>query len=160
ATALGRLEKLEFPVELNETTRGYMAKMATLETGQVAADMKSLLSARPDPAAIARLTAVPTYNADLRTTCVATRLDAGHADNALPQLARATVNCRILPGHSIAETQRTLETAIADPQITVTAHSPDTSSAPSAIRKDLVAAAEQLTAKYWPGIPVVPTMSA
>ena len=158
--ALVKLSKHEFPVELNDTTRGYFAKIATLETGETAADMKSLVSAHPDPAAIARLSAVPSYNADMRTTCVATRLEAGHADNALPQLARATVNCRVLPGHTIAETQKTLETVIADPAIKVSTVERDTSSAPSPLRKDLLAAAEKLTAKYWPGIPVVPTMSA
>jgi acetylornithine deacetylase/succinyl-diaminopimelate desuccinylase-like protein len=160
AAALGKLEKLEFPVELNDTTRGYFAKQATLETGQVAADMKSLVSAKPDPAAVARLAAVPTYNSDLRTTCVATRLEGGHADNALPQLARATVNCRILPGHTIAETQKAIETAIGDPAVAIAAKEKDTSSAPSPLDKTLVATIEKLTAKYWPGIPVIPSMSA
>ncbi len=160
ATALGKVEKLEFPVELNDTTRGYFAKQATFETGQVAADMKSLVSARPDPAAVARLTAVPAYNSELRTTCVATRLDAGHADNALPQLARATVNCRILPGHTIAQTQKALADAIADPSVAIAAKEKDTSSAPSPLNKELAGTIEKLTARYWPGIPVIPTMSA
>jgi acetylornithine deacetylase/succinyl-diaminopimelate desuccinylase-like protein len=160
AAALGKLEKLEFPVELNDTTRGYFAKQATLETGEVASDMKSLVSAHPDPAAVARLAAVPAYNSELRTTCVATRLDAGHADNALPQLARATVNCRILPGHTIAETQKTLTTAIADPGVAIAAKEKDTSSPPSPLNKELGATIERLTARYWPGIPVIPTMSA
>ncbi len=157
--ALVRLSKYEFPIELNDTTRAYFTKSATLETGETASDMKSLVSPKPDPAALARLAAVPAYNAELRTTCVATRLDAGHADNALPQLARATVNCRILPGHTIAETQKTLETVLADPAITLAPKEKDTSSPPSPLRKDLVAAAEKLTAKYWPHIPVIPTMS-
>jgi acetylornithine deacetylase/succinyl-diaminopimelate desuccinylase-like protein len=160
ANALTRLEKLEFPLELNDTTRGYFAKMGTIETGQLGADMKSLASAKPDPAAVARLTALPPYNAVMRTTCVATRLDAGHADNALPQLARATVNCRVLPGHSIEETQKTLAAAIADPAITITAKEPDVASKPSTIPKELLAAVTKLTAEHWPGIPVLPTMSA
>ncbi len=158
--ALGRLEKFEFPVELNDTTRTFFAKMAKIETGQLAADMKSLLSASPDPAVIARLSALPPYNAQIRTTCVATRFEAGHADNALPQLARATVNCRVLPGHSIAETQKTLEQTLADPAIVITPIDKDTTSAPSAMNPELFAAATKLTAKFWPGAPVLPTMSA
>ncbi|MGE5187112.1 MAG: M20/M25/M40 family metallo-hydrolase [Acidobacteriota bacterium] len=157
--ALVRLSGYEFPIELNDTTRAYFAKSATLETGQTAADMKSLVSPRPDPAALARLATVPAYNAELRTTCVATRLEAGHADNALPQLAHATVNCRILPGHTIGETERTLESVLADPAIAIAPKEKDTSSPPSPLRKDLLAAADKLTAKYWPGIPVIPTMS-
>jgi acetylornithine deacetylase/succinyl-diaminopimelate desuccinylase-like protein len=160
AAALGKVEKLEFPVELNDTTRIYFTKMAQLEHGQVAADMKSLVSPHPDPAAIARLTALPPYNAELRTTCVATRLEGGHAENALPQLARATVNCRILPGHPADEVQRALEQAIGDPQVVVAPVGHDVTSQPSVLRPDLVAAAEQLTKKFWPGAPVVPQMSA
>lgn len=160
AAALGRLASYDFPVQLNDTTRGFFEKMATLEHGQLAQDMKSLVSARPDPAAIARLTAQPPYNAQIRTTCVATRLEGGHADNALPQLARAMVNCRILPGQTVEQIQKELERVFADPQIVVTATARDTGSDPSPLHKDLAAAIEQLTPKFWPGIPAVPTMSA
>jgi acetylornithine deacetylase/succinyl-diaminopimelate desuccinylase-like protein len=160
AAALGRLEKLEFPVMLNDTTRRYFEKMAALEAGPVSADMKSIVSAKPDPAAIGRLSAKPPFNALIRTTCVATRLEGGHADNALPQLARAMVNCRIVPGQSVADVQATLEKTIADPKLVMTAVPRDTGSDPSPIHKELFAAAEQLSAKFWPGIPVIPTMSA
>jgi len=158
--ALGRLAKHDFPVQLNETTRGYFEKMATVEKGQLAQDMKSLASAKPDPAAIERLTAQPPYNAQIRTTCVATRLEGGHADNALPQLARAMVNCRILPGQSVDDIQKQLEKVFADPKLTVTPTDRDTGSDASLLHKDLVAAIEKLTPKFWPGVPVVPTMSA
>jgi acetylornithine deacetylase/succinyl-diaminopimelate desuccinylase-like protein len=160
ADALARLEKLEFPVALNETTRGYFEKMAAIEQGQMAADMKAILKAKPDRKALARLSALPPYNAQLRTTCVATRLEGGHADNALPQLARAMVNCRILPGEKVEDVQATLEKTIADPKVVVTTAAKDAVSAPSPINPALWAAAEQLTAQFWPGIPVVPTMSA
>lgn len=160
AEALGRLAKYDFPVQLNDTTRGFFEKMAGIERGQLAADMKSLVSARPDPAAIARLTAMPPYNAQIRTTCVATRLEGGHADNALPQLARAMVNCRILPGQSVDDIQKQLERAFGDPRIAVTPVARDTPSEPSAMNPELLAAIEKLSAKYWPGIPAVPTMSA
>jgi acetylornithine deacetylase/succinyl-diaminopimelate desuccinylase-like protein len=160
ADALGRLAKYDFPVVLNATTRGYFEKMAALEKGQLAADMKSVVSARPDPAAVARLTAMPPYNAQLRTTCVATRLEGGHADNALPQLARAMVNCRILPGQSVDDVQKQLTAVIADPQLTITASGKDAPSEPSVVNAELAAATEKLSARYWPGVPVVPTMSA
>ena len=160
ADALARLEHYQFPVQLNETTRGYFEKMATLETGQLGQDMKSVTSAKPDPAAIERLSAMPPYNAQLRTTCVATRLEGGHADNALPQLARAMVNCRILPGQTVEDVQKQLERVFADPKVVVTATARDTGSDASPLNKELVAAIEKLTAKFWPGIPAVPTMSS
>jgi acetylornithine deacetylase/succinyl-diaminopimelate desuccinylase-like protein len=159
AAALGRLEKFSFPVKLNDTTRGYFEKMATVEHGQLAQDMKSLISPRPDPAAIDRLTALPPYNAQIHTTCVATRLEGGHADNALPQLARAMVNCRIVPGQSSDEVHKMLETVFADPKLTITRVETDTPSDPSAMNPELLAAIEKLTAKFWPGVPAVPTMT-
>ena len=160
ADALGRLERYNFPVQLNDTTRGYFEKMAALEHGPLAQDMKALVSPRPDPAAIDRLTAMPPYNAQIRTTCVATRLEGGHADNALPQLARAMVNCRILPTQTPEQIQKELETVFADPKLTVTAMPRDTGSDPSVIHKDLAAAIEKVAPKFWPGVPAVPTMSA
>jgi Peptidase family M20/M25/M40/Peptidase dimerisation domain len=93
AEGLARLGKFSFPVNLNTTTRAYLARTAELESSQTAADIRSVLSASPDPAALARLSANPAYNAQLRTTCVATMLEGGHAVNALPQTARALVNC-------------------------------------------------------------------
>jgi acetylornithine deacetylase/succinyl-diaminopimelate desuccinylase-like protein len=157
---LGRLEKLAFPVSLNATTRIYFEKMAAIETGQVAADMKALLAAKPDAAAVERLSAQPPYNAQMRTTCVPTRLEGGHADNALPQLAKAMVNCRIVPGHRVADVQKAIEGALADPKIVVTAVPRDTGSDPSPMNAELTAAIETLTKKYWPGVVVLPTMSA
>jgi acetylornithine deacetylase/succinyl-diaminopimelate desuccinylase-like protein len=147
-------------VQLNDTTRGYFEKMATLEHGQLAQDMKSVVSAKPDPGAIERLTSQPPYNAQLRTTCVATRLEGGHADNALPQLARAMVNCRILPGQSVVEIQKTLERVFADPKIVVSPSGKDTGSDPSVVNKELAAAIDKLSPKFWPGVPWIPSMSA
>jgi acetylornithine deacetylase/succinyl-diaminopimelate desuccinylase-like protein len=159
ADALGRLGRYDFPVQLNDTTRGFFEKMSTIEKGQLAADMKSLVSAKPDPAAIARLTAMPPYNAQIRTTCVATRLEGGHADNALPQLARAMVNCRILPTQTADQIQKQIEKVLADPKITITSVPRDAPSEPSAINPELGAAIDKLTAKFWPGIPSVPAMT-
>jgi acetylornithine deacetylase/succinyl-diaminopimelate desuccinylase-like protein len=160
ADALGRLAKYDFPVQLNDTTRSYFEKMAALETGPDAQDLKSLVSPKPDPAAIARLSAKPPFNAQIRTTCVATRLEGGHADNALPQLARAMINCRILPGQAVDDIQKQLETVFADQKIAITAVHRDTGSDPSVVNKELMAAIEKLSAKFWPGVPVVPSMSA
>src|ERR1700738_991757 len=101
--AISRLEKFQFPPELTPVTRAYFEKMATLEKGQFADDIRAILKTPPDPAADARLSAIPRYNSVLRTTCVATMLSAGQAPNALPQFAKANVNCRILPGHTQEE---------------------------------------------------------
>jgi acetylornithine deacetylase/succinyl-diaminopimelate desuccinylase-like protein len=160
AAALLRLAQYDFPVQLNDTTRGFFEKMATIEHGQLAADMKSLVSAKPDPAAIARLTAMPPFNAQIRTTCVATRQEGGHADNALPQLARVHVNCRILPGQTADQIQKELEHVLADAKIVVTPTAHDTPSEPSVMNKELLSAVEKLTPKFWPGVQAVPTMSA
>src|SRR6266849_6461722 len=95
AAALERIAQYQFPVKLNEVSRAFFERSAAIETGQVAADMRRVLQTPPDSAAVTRLGAAPFYNSKLRTTCVATMMEAGHAENALPQTARATVNCRI-----------------------------------------------------------------
>ncbi|NBW87736.1 MAG: hypothetical protein EBR23_13160, partial [Planctomycetia bacterium] len=90
-----------FPAKLLPVTRAYFERAAAFESSEVAADMQAVLREPPDAAALARLSSRPMFNALLRTTCVATMLDAGHATNALPQRARAVVNCRILPGEAV-----------------------------------------------------------
>ena len=157
---LERLEKYAFPVKLNETTRVWFERSAAMESPQNAADMRALAAGRADAAAIARLSADPAFNAQMRTTCVATMLQAGHAPNALPQLARANVNCRVLPGESIVELETTLAQVLADYEIKVTRSYEPTTSQPSPLRPDIMGPIEKLTAKFWPGIPVIPTMSA
>jgi acetylornithine deacetylase/succinyl-diaminopimelate desuccinylase-like protein len=121
--------------------------------------MKAILRDPPDTGAAARLSTRPSYNALLRTTCVATRLEAGHADNAMAQTARAIVNCRVLPGEPVQEAERTLVKILADEKITVTQIGGYTLSPPSPLRRDVVEAVEKLTAEFWPGIPLVPVMS-
>src|SRR6185503_16232873 len=103
------------PFELNEVTRGYFEQLAKVKAGQVASDMRAILAKVPDAKAIARLSKDPAWNSTMHTTCVATRLAGGHANNALPQAATATVNCRILPGHSPEEVRRELVRIAADP---------------------------------------------
>jgi acetylornithine deacetylase/succinyl-diaminopimelate desuccinylase-like protein len=144
---------------LNETTRAFFQQMAKIETGQTAADMQAILAPQPEPEAVARLSAQVPYNAQLRTTCVATRLEGGHADNALPQIARAMINCRILPQQPPEEVRDTLVRVLADDKITVTADKPAVPSPPSPLRPELLRTVEKLTAKFWPGVPLLPVMS-
>src|SRR5215472_3440393 len=119
ADALSRLEHSPFPVELNPVTRTYFERRAVLENAQTKGDMNAILHTPPDAAAAARLSRDPRYNSLLRTTCVATRLSAGHANNALPQTAEANVNCRILPGHTPEEVRKDLVRIFADQKVEV-----------------------------------------
>ena len=162
AEGLVRLSKFTFPFKLNDTTRAFFERAAALEGEQTSADMKAIISGKPDLAALSlvRLSANPVYNAQLRTTCVATMLEGGHAINALPQLAAAGVNCRVLPGESIEELRATLVRVLADDQISVTQGHEAVLSAPSALHEEIMGAIEALTAEFWPGVPVIPTMSA
>jgi acetylornithine deacetylase/succinyl-diaminopimelate desuccinylase-like protein len=158
AQGLGRLQRFSFPAELNDTTREYFARMARIETGPTAAAMAAVARNPHDAAAIATLSADPYANALLRTTCIATRLAAGHANNALPQDARAIVNCRILSGGSWQQTEQTLRRALADPKIAITPLSPDNASPASPLRPDVLHAMEHVVGTMWPGLPVVPVM--
>jgi acetylornithine deacetylase/succinyl-diaminopimelate desuccinylase-like protein len=162
AEGLTRLSKFTFPFKINETTRAFFTRIAETEPQQTADDMRAILSGTVDPAALSltRLSSNPVYNAQLRTTCVATMLEGGHAVNALPQLARARVNCRIMPGEPIEEVRETLVRVVADDQIKVTQTSSGVISAPSALHAEIMGAITRLTAEFWPGIPIVPTMSA
>jgi acetylornithine deacetylase/succinyl-diaminopimelate desuccinylase-like protein len=158
---LARLAKFEFPVELNEVTRGYFERSATVQTDpKMAADMRAVARPTPDLAAAARLSAsLPYYNAQMRTTCVATRLQGGHANNALPQMASANVNCRILPGVSPASVKDKLVEVLADPKISVAFVGDANPSKPSPLRPDVMGAVESLTKEMFPGVIVVPVMS-
>ncbi|HET9743675.1 MAG TPA: M20/M25/M40 family metallo-hydrolase [Terriglobales bacterium] len=169
ADALVNLEKFKFPFELNNVTREYFQRMSQLESGQKAEDMKAILKNPPDQAAIDRLSTDPTNNSLLHTTCVATRLDGGHANNALPQTAHSNVNCRILPGHSIEETRQTLIKVFNDPKVTVNyvddagvVHTeiPDKKSVPPPpLIPEVMKPLEEATQQMWPGIPVIPAMA-
>jgi acetylornithine deacetylase/succinyl-diaminopimelate desuccinylase-like protein len=160
ADGLSRLGKFAFPFKLSDVTRSYYERSSQVEKGQVAADMKAILADPPDQAALDRLYAVhPMHNATVRTTCVATKVDAGHADNALPQRARATVNCRILPGESIDEVQRTLVRVLADDTIKVTRIGEGVASPAPPLTPTLMKAVADISHDMWPGVPVIPTMA-
>ncbi|HEY2382556.1 MAG TPA: M20/M25/M40 family metallo-hydrolase [Terriglobia bacterium] len=159
AEGLTRLARFEFPAHVNGVTIAYYQRMASLYTGQVAADMRAVAKNPPDRGAVARLSKSPQHNALLHTTCVATRLEAGNADNALPQNARATVNCRILPGESPMEVKSTLDRVLADPKISVSPIDEAIASEPSTLNPEILGAIERTTTQMWPGVPLIPVMS-
>jgi len=158
AAALGRLSAYQFPAQLNEITRTSFERLAGLQQGQLAADMKAVAAPTPDTAAIRRLSdASPLYNAQLRTTCVATELAGGHAENALPQMASATVNCRMLPGTPQDQVQQTLRQVVGDTAVAISVVTAATPSPPSPLTPEVMGAIERVTQRMW-NIPVVPVM--
>jgi acetylornithine deacetylase/succinyl-diaminopimelate desuccinylase-like protein len=167
-TALNKLAVYSFPFEMNEVTRTYFKNLAGQETGQAAADMKAILGTPADLAAAARLSLEPSFNSNFRTTCVATRLSGGHANNALPQTAQANVNCRIFPGHSPEEIRQVLIGVFGDDKLTVKYVSdagevsntaPERKAmVPPAPIKEVFEPLTRLTQAIWPGTPVTPVM--
>jgi acetylornithine deacetylase/succinyl-diaminopimelate desuccinylase-like protein len=159
AEALSRLSKFQFPLRLNEVTRAYLARTSALG-GPEAADMRAASTTPPDRAALERLARNPSYASGMRTTCVATMLEGGHAENALPQTARAVVNCRILPDENPADVDRTLEKVVADKGVSVRRVGEPTPSPPSPLTKEVVGTIESVAAKHFEGARVIPEMSA
>jgi acetylornithine deacetylase/succinyl-diaminopimelate desuccinylase-like protein len=167
ADALARLEAYDFPVDLNIVTRRYFEEMAKIEKGQRAADMLAVLKTPPDPAAVTRLSESPLYNSTMRTTCVATMVEAGHARNALPQRAVANVNCRILPGHTPGEVRAELTRVFADPKVEVrlvNSAGPgdrdenEVSLTPPPLNEEVFGALRSVVDQMWPELPIVPEM--
>jgi acetylornithine deacetylase/succinyl-diaminopimelate desuccinylase-like protein len=160
AEGLARVGKFSFPVNLNPTSRAALETIAESEGPQMAADIRSVLSGTPAPAALARLTANAAYNAQLRTTCVATLIEGGHDINALPQAARATINCRVMPGESTEDVRAALVHALADDRISVTHVAERAAASPSENNEELWRTVETTAAEFWPGAPVVSVMAA
>ena len=164
AAALGRIAAYDFPVQFNDANRAYFAGMAKIQAArgevQVAAAMNAFLHDPADAHSLARVSdRDPTWNATLRTTCVATMLNAGHATNALPQRARATINCRVFPGVSLQTIRAKLEELVADPQVAVTMTDAGYPIAPAPpLTRAILGPLEKLTAEFWPGVPVLPIM--
>ena len=160
ADALVKIRGHEFPLEMSDTTRAYFAKAGAARTDDIGKAMVALSANPGDKAAEAVVNTDRTYHSMLRTTCVATLLEGGHANNALPQRASANVNCRMFPGRTVEETRAALAAAIGDPKVTITPVPPirPIAKAPPLDPK-VMGPAEKLVAKYWPGIPVVPSMS-
>jgi acetylornithine deacetylase/succinyl-diaminopimelate desuccinylase-like protein len=168
AAALARLEKFSFPIKMNDITSRYFLQSATFASGPIAMDLRGAARQPPNPTAIQHLSAIPYYNALLRTTCVATMLSGGHAANALPQSAKAIVNCRIFPGEDPEEVHKTLERVAGGSNVKVTFVAEKTADGklipivavpPSALLPELTNALERALSTMWSGMQVVPSMS-
>jgi acetylornithine deacetylase/succinyl-diaminopimelate desuccinylase-like protein len=168
SAALLKLQAFAFPADINEITRNYFAHAATLTTGQLSTDLRGAGKEPPDAEALKRLSANPYYNSLLRTTCVATMLSGGHAPNALPQTARANVNCRIFPGEAPEHIRKTLEHVVGDSKVSITVVPEKTADGklipivavpPSPLLPEVTTSMKQTLETMWPGVPVVPTMS-
>jgi len=157
--ALVKVGNFDFPIHLNEITREYFKRSASITEGKIGEAMRAIVANPNDTKAAAILSEDPSYNSQLRTTCVATLLEGGHASNALPQRARANVNCRILPDESPEEIKKTLERVVANPKVVVTAQGNARNSPPSPLTRELMGEIERITKDMWPGVPVIPTMS-
>lgn len=160
AAALARVEALRFPPRLNEVTRAYFTRMAGIENGAAGVDMRRLVSGDEREAADAarRLSRQPYDNALLHTTCTVTRVEGGHAENALPQRAAAWVNCRLLPDESPEEVERALIEAVGDAEVRVTRLGAAHPGPAAPLLPEVTRAVEGAVAERWPGVPVVPTM--
>jgi acetylornithine deacetylase/succinyl-diaminopimelate desuccinylase-like protein len=158
AAALTRVQQLVFPVQLNEVTRAYFERLALVEHGPAAEAMRALARNPRDARAAARLSESPVYNATLRTTCTVTQISGGHAPNALPQEARALVNCRALPGHAQADVEAALVAAVADASVEVGALRERESSPPASVDTKFLATVTRISESSWPGVPVIPIM--
>jgi len=157
--ALVKVRAYKFPVHFNDTTRAFFSKAGAGRTDDLGRAMVQLAKDPTDKAAEAIVSADRGYNSMLRTTCVATMLDAGHAANALPQRAKATVNCRIVPGEDADTTRAALQRAIGDPKTSVTLVGRLRPIAvPPPLDRKIVEPAEKLVARYFPGVPLIPTM--
>jgi acetylornithine deacetylase/succinyl-diaminopimelate desuccinylase-like protein len=159
ADALGRLEAFKFPVMLTATTRASFVELGALESGQTAADMRAVSQAAPDLAAAERLSQNVRLNAQLRTTCVATLISGGHAENALPQRAQATVQCRMMPGDTADNVQNRLVAMLGDPAVRVTLDAPPIVSPESPPTPQIMKKAALLAHSMWPNVPIIPTMA-
>jgi acetylornithine deacetylase/succinyl-diaminopimelate desuccinylase-like protein len=164
AGALKRIEAYDFPPQFTDGSRAYFTGMAKIQAGkgetETATAMNALVKDPNDAKAIALVSSKdPSWNATLRTTCVATMLDAGHATNALPQRARANINCRIFPGVSQEAVRKQLEDLVADPQVKVTTlETRGPSSPPPPLTRQVLGPVEKLAAQFWPGVPVLPIL--
>ncbi|MEP7088138.1 MAG: M20/M25/M40 family metallo-hydrolase [Gemmatimonadota bacterium] len=159
ANGLVRFEKFKFPVQLNEVTRAFFEGTAAIETPATAAAMRAILKNPNDAAASATLSKDPRYNSILRTTCVATRLSGGHADNALPQTATALINCRVFPNVPLDSVRNAIIRVLADTGITVSPSEELAPTSPSPLTAELLDPIKTLTGRMFSGVPVIPFMS-
>ena len=159
AAGLGRIEALKFPVMLTDTTRASFEQSARLTPGEQSADMLAVTRTPPDLAAAERLSQTVRLNAQVRTTCVATLISGGHAENALPQRARATIQCRMMPGDTAEHVQAALREALDDPKIALSLDAPPIVSPESPPTPAIMKKIARVAHSMWPAVPLVPTMS-
>ena len=166
ARALERISRLEFPVQFNDANRGYFGRMAAVVGGEEGAAMTRLVTDPADKAADAVLRRNPGYRSMMGTTCVATMLEGGHASNALPQRARATVNCRVFPGVPAEDVRQALVKAVDNPRLSVTLQALPGGSGPTQtgeaprLTPQVLGPIEKVSAQMWPGVPVIPLLQA
>lgn len=158
AEGLGRLARHDFPMRLDETRRAFFENAAPRTEGQRGADMLAILRSPPDAEAVRRLTEVPHLNARMRTTCVATMLQAGHQENALPVRAQATVQCRLLPDEALEAVPQMLADVVADPQIEVSVTYAPHAAPASPVSPEITKTVGRIVKKMWPGVAVFPSM--
>jgi acetylornithine deacetylase/succinyl-diaminopimelate desuccinylase-like protein len=159
--AVDAISRYQFPVQLNDASRSYLGRMSKVVGGEKGAAMAAIIANPADAQADAVLSRDANMNAMLRTTCVATMLDAGHAQNALPQRARATINCRIFPGVPAATVRQKLVELVNDPAVSIDAaksHFPAAAAPP--LTPQVLAPVEKISQEMWPGVPVVPMLQA
>ncbi len=159
ADALKEIQGHQFPVRYNDITRRYFELRSAAETGEVAAAMLAFSRNPDDQSAAATLATYPSHVGVTRTTCVATMLSAGHAENALPQTAKANVNCRLFPGVKVADVHQVLKDVINDDQVEVAIIGDPESAPASALREDVVDAISKGVHSIYPGLPIIPSMS-
>jgi acetylornithine deacetylase/succinyl-diaminopimelate desuccinylase-like protein len=160
SAGLSRLGDYDFPVKLNDAVRANFERMAVIDGGETGKALAAVAKNPADAGAVAIVAREPGRNSMMRTTCVATMVNAGHAPNALPQRARANVNCRILPGEGVEETRLTLVKVLGDDAIKVTTvGEPSPVSPPPTLGKSITDPVEKVAAKLWPGVPLVPVMA-
>ncbi|MEI6640439.1 MAG: M20/M25/M40 family metallo-hydrolase [Novosphingobium sp.] len=160
AAALVKLQAYDFKLEMSDTTRTFFAKAGAVRGDAMGKAMQAIAANPADSAAEAVLNQDRTFHSMLRTTCVATLIDGGHANNALPQRAGANINCRIFPGHTVEEVQQELQAVVADTGVAITLAPPLRPAAKTPpLDPAILGPMEKLSAKYFPGVPVVPTMS-
>ncbi len=157
AAALDKLSRYGFPLKTNDVTRTYFETLAKIDEGPTKSDLAKVGEGSPE--VLQRIAAVsPGWNATLRTTCVATQIEGGHAKNALPQLAAANVNCRVLPEDSVDYVQDTLTKLIADDQVAIHVEGQVKQGPASPLRPDVLKGINRVTDAMWPGVPAVPMM--
>ncbi len=158
ARGLDRLSRYDFPVRLTETTRGFFDRLGAQIGGETGRDLQAIAAGRADSAAVERVSETPMYNSSMRNTCVATMLQAGHAENALPQRAQATVQCRLLPDESPNAIRDTLARAVGDTAIKVTIKGDPEGAPESPVNPQVMTAVEEATHSLWPDVIVLPVM--